>query len=288
MKRPNLFLVGAPKCGTSALHDYLAQHPDVFMSELKEPHYFCTDLAAPYAVQDEAAYLDLFKDSSASALAVGESSATYLYSEVAAAKLHAFDANAKIIAMLRNPLEMMPSLHAQKLVNGTEDKKRFADALAAEKRRKAGELPARGAFPFYYDAAMYSGQLARYFALFPRAQVHVIVFDDFKRDAKGVYNEVLSFLDLPPFEPEMKIVNRNKRVRSRRVHEQVQNPNSTVNRLPKPLNTLGYKLLDKLNSAPYERERLPLAVADTIRHDFAPEVERLSTLLGRDLSFWTV
>ena len=94
---PNLFLVGAPKCGTSALHDYLAGHPDAFMSTPKEPHHFCPDVNAPFAVRDEAAYRTLFKG--ARGRVVGESSATYLVSRVAAEKIYAASPDARIVAL---------------------------------------------------------------------------------------------------------------------------------------------------------------------------------------------
>ncbi len=281
---PNLFLVGAPKCGTTALHDYLAQHPDVFMSEPKEPHHFCTDLDAPFAIRGRGAYEALFQ--AARTPAIGESSATYLYSRVAAQGVRETYPDARIIAMLRNPLEMLPSLHSQKRVNGTEAFATFAEALWAEKKRKAGELEAKGAFPYYYDAALYTEQLMRYLDLFPAAQVHVIVFDDFKRDVGAVYADVLKFLDLPPFAPNFKIVNRNKRIRSRALHDTLQNPGSFINRLPRPLNKLSYKALDKLNSAVETRIPLDANVAEKLRRDFTPEVERLGALLGRDLRGW--
>lgn len=282
--RPNLFLVGAPKCGTSALHAYLAQHPDVFMSEPKEPHFFCTDLGAPFAIRDPEAYAALFAKARSSV--AGESSATYLFSKVAAENLRAYNPEARIIAMVRNPLEMLPSLHSQKRVNGTEPFASFAEALEAEKKRKAGVLKPQGAFPYYYDAAHYTEQLQRYYDCFPEAQRHVIVFDDFKRDAAGVYAEVLAFLGLEPFTANLKVINSNKAIRSRALHEFLQNPQSLVNRLPKPLGTFGYKALDKLNSAPQARTPLAPEIAAQLKRDFAPEVARLSDLLGRDLTHW--
>lgn len=282
--RPNLFLVGAPKCGTSALHGFLAQHPDVWMSEPKEPHFFCTDLDAPFAVRDPAVYAALFKDAENDI--VGESSATYLYSKVAAQGIRAACPDAAIVAMVRNPLELIPSLHSQKRVNGTEPYPTLEAALAAEPKRKAGALPAIGAFPFYYDTAHYAEQLERYLEVFPPEQLHIIVFDDFKRDVAAVYAGVLKFLGLEPFTPNFKVVNQNKRIRSRVLHDTLQNPASPVNRLPKPLNRLTYKALDKLNSAVEVRVALGPAVKEQLIHDFAPEVARLSKLLGRDLSGW--
>ncbi len=223
---PNLFLVGAPKCGTSALHDYLAQHPDAFMSAPKEPHYFCPDVNAPFAVRDEAAYRALFRN--ARGQVAGESSATYLYSRVAAEKIYTASPDARIVAVVRNPLEMIPSLHSQRRVNGTEPCETLAAALGAEPKRKTGELPATGAFPFYYDAACYTEQVQRYLDVFPAERVRIIVFDDLKRDVGGVYADLLEFLELSPFKPDFRVVNRNKRVRSAALQRVVENPASSA------------------------------------------------------------
>lgn len=281
---PNLFLVGAPKCGTSALHDYLAAHPDAFMSSPKEPHHFCPDVDAPFAVRDEAAYRALFKN--ARARVVGESSATYLYSKVAAQKLYAANPDARIVAVVRNPLEMIPSLHSQRRVNGTEPCGALAEALEAEPKREAGKLPAVGAFPFYYGAARYTEQLRRYLNVFPAEQVHIIVFDDLKKDVGAVYADLLRFLGLSPFTPDFKIVNRNKRVRSAAVQRVIENPASLPNRLPGPVGRFAYKALDRLNSAPAARTGLEPAVRERLKRDFRGEVESLSGLLGRDLRGW--
>ena len=282
--RPNLFLVGAPKCGTSALHGYLAQHPDVWMSEPKEPHFFATDVDAPFAVRDADVYAALFENAKGNI--VGESSATYLYSKVAAQEIRKARPDAAIIAMVRSPLEMIPSLHSQKRVNGTEPCPTLKEALGAEPKRKTGELPAVGAFPFYYDAAHYTEQLARYLEVFPPEQLHIIVFDDFKHDAAAVYAGVLQFLGLEPFTPNFKVVNRNKRIRSRVLHNVLQNPASPINRLPRPFNKLTYKALDKLNSAVETRVALEPTIKAQLVRDFTPEVESLSKLLGRDLRGW--
>jgi hypothetical protein len=284
VSHPNLFLVGAPKCGTSALHGFLAQHPDVWMSEPKEPHFFCPDVDAPFAIRDPERYEELFAGAHTSV--VGESSATYLISKVAAQRIRDRYPDARIIAIVRNPLEMLPSLHAQKRVNGTEPYATFAEAWAAEARRKAGLEPALGAFPFYEDAARYSEQLERFFAAFPREQVHVIVFDDFKRDLTGVWERLLAFLELAPFTPNFKVVNRNKRIRSRALHNLLQNPDSALHRLPKPLSRVLYKGLDRLNSAHERRAPLAPELQQELRVRFQPEVARLSALLNRDLSPW--
>ncbi|MCP2728272.1 sulfotransferase family protein [Limnofasciculus baicalensis] len=104
MKKPNLFVVGAPKCGTTSMHNYLGQHPEIFMSSPKELHYFSRDIDCfTGKIKELYNYLQLF-DSAGNAKYIGESSPEYLYSEVASQQIKELCSDAKIIIMLRNPL----------------------------------------------------------------------------------------------------------------------------------------------------------------------------------------
>ena len=165
MRTPNLFIVGAPKCGTTSLDNYLRQHPDVFMSPKKEPHYFGSDLYAPRFIRDWETYRVLFSGATDEAV-VGEASVWYLYSQNAAREIHSVCPNAKIIIMLRNPVDQMHSLHSQRLYSGLETIRDFEDALAAEADRKRGQRIPPHAHPveglFYGDVASYAYQVERY------------------------------------------------------------------------------------------------------------------------------
>jgi hypothetical protein len=213
MGRPNFFIVGAPKCATSALSEYLKQHPDVFMSEEKEPHYFCTDIKTPRGIVNEEKYLALFADSG-DAKRSGEASVLYLYSENAASEIKAFSPEAKIIIMLRNPVDMMYSWHSERLYVGHETIEDFEAALEAEEDRKKGlwNPPCDYSVKvfFYRDIARFSAQVKRYFDVFGRNNVHVIIFDDLKKDIAKVYRNTLEFLEIDPtFQPEFPVVNPN-------------------------------------------------------------------------------
>ena len=105
MRKPDFFIVGAPKCGTTSMHRYMSQHPDIFMAQGKEPIYFGSDLKHDWKVSQEQ-YFDLFRDADREQR-IGEKSVWYMHSETAAAEIKAFDANADIIIMLRNPVDMM-------------------------------------------------------------------------------------------------------------------------------------------------------------------------------------
>src|SRR5712692_7209004 len=119
-RRPDFFIVGAPRSGTTALYTYLRQHPDVFLPEKKEPHYFNIDMTSGGAIRNEKDYAALF----AGALdetRVGEASVYYLSSACAPFEIKKDCPTAKIIIMLRNPVDVMYALHAHQVVSWVED-----------------------------------------------------------------------------------------------------------------------------------------------------------------------
>ncbi|MEQ9093167.1 MAG: sulfotransferase, partial [Miltoncostaeaceae bacterium] len=202
-RRPNFFILGAPKCGTTALSEYLRRHPQVFMSSPKEPHYFCDDFDYYYAPGRRSLdhYLHLYDGAGPEHLAVGEASVWYLYSQTAAANIAAFDPGARAIVMLRNPVEMVPSLHSQLLYTVDEDERDPARAWALQEARARGDrLPAGvrvPAFLQYGPAASYAAQIERVMAVFPPERLLVILFDDFRADTAGTYRRTLEFLGVP-------------------------------------------------------------------------------------------
>ena len=217
---PNFFIVGAPKCGTTSLHEYLQRHPDVFMPFYKEPHFFGSDLQGSrfrqFRDQPER-YLKLFRDARGEKR-IGESSPWYLASRCAAEEIYAYDPRAKIIIMLRNPVDMMYSMWSQFRYSGNEQIETFEDALAAEPERRQGKCIRRAAHCisglYYRDMARFSGQVQRYFDRFGSENVKVIIFDDFKTDTAATYRTVLNFLDIDSqFETTFDVVNPNKEVR---------------------------------------------------------------------------
>src|SRR3972149_11450918 len=120
MKIPNFFIVGAPKCGTTAMYTYLKQHPEVFMSDLKELHFFGTDHhRINYTPYTKEQYLSFF-DGAGDKRRIGEASTSYLYSERAAVEIKEFNPFARIIIMLRNPVDVMYAYHHTNLSGGFE------------------------------------------------------------------------------------------------------------------------------------------------------------------------
>ena len=136
--KPDFFIAGMPRSGTTSMYTYLKQHPDIFLSIYKEPNYFCKDLSqSDYNVRDEALYHSLFVHA-AGKKRIGEGSVWYLTSTTAASEIKKFSPSAKIIVMLRNPVEMIYSLHSLYLRTGNEDTVDFEQALALQPDRMKG------------------------------------------------------------------------------------------------------------------------------------------------------
>src|SRR5712691_4850030 len=191
MRRPNFFIVGAPKCGTSALFAYLNQHPQVFMAHLKELHFFGTDVRYPARPTLDQYLLHFAK--AREELRVGEASTSYLFSQSAAQEIRAFNPAARIVIMLRNPVDMMYSLHSEMLYWLNEDIEDFEAALEAEEKRKQGLLWPRRVhiidYLYYRNVARFTAQVRRYFEVFGRDAVRVIIHDDLKADPSREYHE---------------------------------------------------------------------------------------------------
>ncbi|NJL34400.1 MAG: sulfotransferase domain-containing protein [Chloroflexaceae bacterium] len=128
--KPDFFIVGAPKCGTTAMTDYLNQHPDVFVPVVKEPDFFGSDLTGRRYTTNLHTYLALFEPGRGKLC--GEGSTAYIISKQAAQEIYNFNPEAKIIIMIRNPVDMLYSLHNQVVYTGDESIHDFALALAAE------------------------------------------------------------------------------------------------------------------------------------------------------------
>ncbi len=280
MIKPNFLLIGAPRSGTTAMYSALKQHPQVFLSVLKEPLFFAIDLSAPpHAIRDRTLYLELF-DGAVDARRIGEGSVWYLFSRRAADEIKRLNDDMKLLVMLRNPIEMMSSLHALYLRTGNEDVEDFAAALALEPTRRQGRcLPKRCYFPEglrYREVASYAEQVERYLQVFPRDALHWVIFDDFVDDKARAYRQVLRFLEVDDrVQAEFA-----DRWAQRKIRQQVLRQLVRV----RPEVRRKLRLFNRHHRGP--RAPIATAVLQRLAVELRPEVERLSALLGRDLTFW--
>jgi len=296
MRGPDFFIVGAPKCGTTSLDEYLRQHPDIFVPQRKELHYFGSDLQFYKAPRLTAAeYLSHLTPGPAHRR-LGECSVWYLYSRRAASEIRRFNPAAQIIIMLRNPVDMMHSLHSQFLYESNEDIADFASALAAERDRRMGlRIPPRIYFPAglqYRRVARYAEQVRRYLDAFGRENVHVIDFAEFAADTPRVYAQVLEFLGVDPsFRCDFQVLNANKQVRSFAVQKFFNNPSPSVLSLarklvPTPLRHALIAFIKRFNTQRVGRPSVEPSLRRQLELEFVTEVDQLSELLDRDFSRW--
>jgi hypothetical protein len=278
------------------MYTYLKQHPEIFMPKLKEPHFFGSDhhrINQP--IFTAGWYLAHFRQA-AGEKRVGEASTSYLHSKLAPVEIKEFAGSARIIIMLRNPVDMMYAYHSTTLHGGFEFIEDFQAALDAEEKRKQGLLwPNRPGIVeclFYRDLARYTQQVWRYLQVFGPENVHIIVYEDFKGDTAQVYRETLQFLDVnPDFAPDFRVVYSSRRLRSKRLQEFFLEPPQGICTLRKVLLTTNmrnslFNALWRLNTVVEPRPPMAPELRNRLQSEFASEVQDLSDLLCRDLSYW--
>lgn len=298
-RKPSFFIVGAPKCGTTALYEYLRFHPNIYMSPVKEPHFFAKDLGSYPRIKTLDDYEALFAASTPEHRAVGEASVYYLRSTEAIPNIRRYNPDAKIIAMFRNPVEMVHSLHSQLLYVAEENVADFEAAWRLQELRARGlHLPprSRGSFLLQYaEFARFGTQAERVLSNFPRAQVKLILYDDFTASPKQIYDEVIGFLDLPrDNRTEFPRINENKRARLpwlRNFYRKPPPPLRSAFRSLKRvvgsggLATVAQKILE-LNTTRERRQPLSATFRAELAATFQEEVDFLGRIVGRDLSHW--
>jgi len=286
---PNFIVVGAAKAGTTSIHAYLARHPDVFMSKLKEPHYFSTFELAPefenfmplIRVADE--YHELFSGSEGFK-AVGEASPSYLCDEDAAGRIKVAIPDAKIIISLRDPVERAFSHYLMEFRQGRETRS-FGEALAFDRARK---VKGWGKSFQYLDLGLYADQVERYLAVFGSSRVHVLLFEELTTQTPLVMQGIAEFLGI----------------------EAARFPDATFDRAHNPFETSRGKLArqilrshgirtwakrfvprkfrtlvrDNLLFTAGRKPQLDGALRKSLAAEYAPDLERLERILDRDLS----
>jgi len=295
---PNFLVIGAAKSGTTALYHYLKQHPEIFLSQLKEPRFFAfegqkLDFRGPgdkayreRIITDFEDYCRLF-DGAEKNQAVGEMSPLYLSQPGTAARIARRLPGVKLIAILRHPAERAYSQFLMHRRDGHEPLRDFADALAAEQSRIENNwLP----IWFYRRRGFYFQQLSSYYEIFPENRIMVSLYEDFVADPLRLIRDICDFLGIEKdFAPDMTFrPNVSRMPRSRLLNRILLAPHPVKAALEKILSQnvrdrLRQRLLE-LNStraAPLSEE-LRRELTDGYRDD----ILRLQKLIGRDLTHW--
>ncbi len=279
---PNLFIVGAQKAGTTSLYEYLRQHPEVFMSDPKEPRYFNRIAQGREDEVDEDAYLGLFEDADGFAVR-GEATTGYLHEPDVPELIQDFSPRARIVISLRDPIQRAYSNYWRKVAGAQEDDA-FGDAIEREIQAMQRDEPRIG----YLDRSLYADAVERYMDTFGEDRVHVLLLHEIRHDAEAVLEDLFSFLDIDP-SPAASI-DADKRQNTFRgipyggLAERVRT-SSLVKRAARAVLPQGVRdwlgndvLLDKTDKPPISE-----AAKHRLAGFFEEDIRRLETLLGRDL-----
>ena len=299
--KPNLFIVGQPKSGTTALHQFLGQHPDIYMSNIKEPHFFCADFHLEsdraygrqrfFDFRNESAYLQLFSRAKREKIA-GESSTNYLYSQVAAEKIYNFNPDAKIIIILREPAKFLYSLHSHYVKFTEENEPDFLTALALETDRKQEKSTSprviSPSYLYYSQRVQYCQQVKRYCDRFNLEQIKVVIFEEFKSENERIFREILEFLAVDTnFIPEYEAVNVNKEVKFKAVNNLINSP--LVKSISKNLVSQEFNefvrdnIVEKFFWHQASKAKIPEEIKIQLMEQYRPQVVEISELLDIDL-----
>jgi len=297
MTMPNFLVIGAGKGGTTALHRYLNQHPQIFMSEPKELSFFPfeerpPDFRGPNDDEDFARQrvtsLDDYRACFAGAAgypARGESSPVYLYYPESAARIRRHIPEAKLIAVLRQPAAAAYSRFLMLRRNGVE-RLSFVEALAAEDRRVAEGWAHRW---HYIRRGFYAKQLRPYFDLFPREQIRVYLYDEFVGNPVGFVQDIFRFLNVDDsFVPDMSVRHNESKVpRSRAVQTYLLEPRRAKELIKRFVPaTLSRRVGDRLRRMNLSRPPLPDKLKRELTEVYREDILELQRMLGRDLSHW--
>jgi Sulfotransferase family len=298
---PDFFVVGHPKCGTTALYEMLRQHPQIYMPDVKEPSFFVPETRAragnskhPDTLES---YLALFA-AARPGQRVGEASPSYLWSSTAARRIAQARPDARIIAILREPASYLRSLHLQFLRTNVESEKDLRTALRLEERRREGDaLPRNSTRPrwlLYSEQVRYVDQLRRYHEMFSRQQMLVLIYEEYRADSAGTLRQVLRFLDVDEtFSIDAVEANPATRIRSPRLEEIVRSLYLGRSRTSRTLKAaiealtprrLRREVLALQRRAQRARPRSPdEQLMLELRRRYKGEVVALSEYLNRDL-----
>lgn len=283
---PTFFLAGVPKAGTTSMYEYLRQHPQIFMCEPKEPHFFSwEDEGWPrWAVKDRRSYEALFASAHPNQER-GDASTWTLYSAGAPRRIAGAVPDARFVILLRNPTDRAYSNWAFNYGDGYDPIDSFEEALAAERKRIEGGSPWHH---HYVQAGLYSRQIDRYLEVFDRRQFLFLFFEDLRQDPELVVRRAYDFLGVDStFQADTGATHNVTSVpRSRRLHEYTRRsgrlksalksvlPGTITARVGRRLNDINRR--PPSNLTPETRRRL--------NERFRDDVVRLSGLVGRDLS----
>lgn len=290
MTKPNFFIIGAPKCGTTSLFDWLSLHPEIFVSPNKEPNFFSSDIWVPNRIT-EAEYLKLFEKVPEYKKNIGEASTRYLYSEVAIDKILKYCDKPRFIALVRNPVDMVYSLYNHLQFLNVEDCQSFSDAWALKDARADGKCIKPGctdpASLSYGKIGLLGEQVERFYAKVPASQRLVVVMDDLKKDPESVWVNVLKFLGVADDIPiDFFVSNKSMKPRFKSLNQMVFWLSSAKRKIGINRGVGILNRVSKFNRVQAVRKPLEEDLKLRITDYFSEDILKLGNVLNRDFSNW--
>ena len=300
MTMPNFLIIGAMKSGTTALYHYLKQHPQIYMSPIKEPNFFAFEgedlnFKGPKGEQEwinqaSITNLETYQQQFAEVsteIAIGEASATYLCTPKAPERIKHHLPNAKLIAILRNPVGRAYSAFTHLRRDGQEPITNFSEALEQEKTRIAKHW-----VPIYYyqQLGFYAEQLQRYYELIDRQQIRVYLYEDFSRDPMAILQDIFHFLGVDEnFAPDTSLLhNASGKAKNKALNDFLRTKHP-VKDIFKPLfpKDLRQRLVVSLQNFNLQKNA-PLSpeLHQQLSNLYRQDIQNLEKLINRDLSTW--
>jgi Sulfotransferase domain len=284
MRQPDFFVVGAAKSGTTALWTFFQQHPDIFVTNEishKELSYYSDE----YGIDDNEKYLKYFRNAKDHQL-IGEVCHTYLTSKISAEWIKREVPNAKIIILLRNPIDRAISLYNWMVMDGYEDLNSFEKALHREK------LIAEGAYDTskllhkfhqnynYFSSGLYYKQVKRYYDIFEKENILVIEYSDFRNNYEDKLKSIFEFLKVKNVSiPRTLNINKSKRVKFIKLQYWVRKISMSKFRnrpIVKRLISFNFKY-NISNKAP---KKMSKATRELLKKKYVDDINSLSRLTG--------
>lgn len=278
--KQQFFIVGAPKCGTTSLASWLAEHPEIFFSPIKEPHYYNDDMQKR-TVRNRRAYTRLFRDVKEQHKAVGEGSTWYLYSRNAINNIEKDFPAAKYIVLVRNPVDMAVSLYWHNRRRMNEDQESFEQAWALQEDRRAGRRIPKGcmdpAYLQYHDACALGSLVEKLVKTVGHDRVLMLRLENMQQDPMSVYHKVLSFIGVKDDSRQLfPVENESSEYRSAWIQV---------------LMRIGYKLklllgikkslgVASLNEKKREKEAIPPELRKKLTDIFSGEIKKIDKLFA--------
>lgn len=289
---PDFLIIGAPKCGTTALHNFIEQHPDIALAK-KEIHFFGKDLGYTVPRPQLKKYTKYFKSDKLN----GDSSVWYLYSDTIFKELDALNISPKLIVMLRNPIEVAYAMHSQNLMDANEDEPNFEKALQLEPLRKTGKkLPPKTDLPrasLYTTTADFLPRIQFLLSNYDNNKVFFGLQEELLENPKKFMQSIELFLSLKEFDDyHFEKVNSNKVIKNKTLHNSIKKPSRFKKRLIRtliPHKGIRSRIIHKLYESNFnEASRTALSAESEIKlkTQFHHNTSQLGKLINKNIDHW--